>query len=199
MKCKICEKEFNNYRQLNGHMSIHKNGPRYNNRKKKLEKIAFCVECDKRFAYYSKSSMGKFCSTTCSNNHRISNTNRLVEEGKAANNFQIRRYFYSIGKNKCFVCDQKDEWNGKKLVLQVDHIDGNSDNNLIINLRLLCPNCHSQTDTFTSRNRKNTKRNKYLRRYKKELVGHSGIEPDQSKNVNLSPSHLARDPKLTGI
>jgi 5-methylcytosine-specific restriction endonuclease McrA len=50
--------------------------------------------------------------------------------------------------------------------MQVDHIDGNSNNNILSNLRILCPNCHSQTDTFAARNKKNTKRNRYLSVYK---------------------------------
>ena len=59
----------------------------------------------------------------------------------------------------------------KKLSLQLDHIDGDSDNNKLHNLRLLCPNCHSQTSTFGNagkgnRYKKITKRNSYLREYK---------------------------------
>lgn len=46
------------------------------------------------------------------------------------------------------------EWNGKEISLELDHIDGNSRNHLLANLRWLCPNCHSQTDTFRSKNRK---------------------------------------------
>lgn len=42
------------------------------------------------------------------------------------------------------------------LVLQLDHINGKRNDNRIENLRLLCPNCHSQTPTFTGRNRKTT-------------------------------------------
>ena len=44
------------------------------------------------------------------------------------------------------------EWNGKKIVMELDHIDGNNGNNSLDNLRLLCPNCHSQTSTFRGRN-----------------------------------------------
>jgi len=54
-------------------------------------------------------------------------------------------------KYECSVCSIK-EWNGSHLVLQVDHIDGDVFNNLLINLRMLCPNCHSQTSTFRGRN-----------------------------------------------
>ena len=55
---------------------------------------------------------------------------------------------------QCEQCGNTGEWNDKKLVLQLDHINGNHFDNRLENLRMLCPNCHSQTDTFTSRQRR---------------------------------------------
>ncbi len=50
---------------------------------------------------------------------------------------------------KCVGCGNTGEWNGKKLVLQIDHINGINTDNRISNLRFMCPNCHSQTETFS--------------------------------------------------
>lgn len=50
--------------------------------------------------------------------------------------------------NKCYKCGLGNIWNNEILILQLDHIDGNRKNNSLENLRILCPNCHSQTSTF---------------------------------------------------
>ena len=49
------------------------------------------------------------------------------------------------------------EWQGETIVLDLDHINGNNRDNRLVNLRYLCPNCHSQTDTFKGRNKNNGK------------------------------------------
>lgn len=54
---------------------------------------------------------------------------------------------------ECAICHNKGEWQGEKLVLQLDHINGQHFDHRKENLRFLCPNCHSQTHTFSGKNK----------------------------------------------
>lgn len=60
-------------------------------------------------------------------------------------------------QNKCYDCGQMPEWNNKSLSLQIDHKNGVSTDNRLENLQILCPNCHSQTETFGSKRFKKPK------------------------------------------
>jgi hypothetical protein len=64
------------------------------------------------------------------------------------------KYKKIIEKIKGYACQECNisEWNSKNICLELDHIDGNNKNNNTNNLRLLCPNCHSQTINFRGRN-----------------------------------------------
>lgn len=53
---------------------------------------------------------------------------------------------------ECSFCKVGPEWRGAPMVLDLDHIDGDRKNNELSNLRFLCKNCHSQTETYGSRN-----------------------------------------------
>ena len=54
---------------------------------------------------------------------------------------------------KCAFCGNTGEWYGKLLSLQLDHINGICNDHRIENLRFLCPNCHSTTETFAGKNK----------------------------------------------
>jgi hypothetical protein len=67
------------------------------------------------------------------------------------NKLRIRLIKEGIKKEECELCGIED-WLGKRLAFELDHVDGNSNNHLLNNLRIVCPNCHSQTETYRAKN-----------------------------------------------
>ena len=66
---------------------------------------------------------------------------------------KLKHHLLKIGiEHKCQICGLGPEWNKKSLTLQVDHINGDNSDHRLENLRFLCPNCHTQTDTFCWKN-----------------------------------------------
>ena len=88
--------------------------------------------------------------------HKFEINDILVQNSQYKNRVHLKNRLISEGllQYQCALCGNNGYWNGKKLVLQLDHINGINDDNRIDNLRLLCPNCHSQTQTFSGRNLK---------------------------------------------
>lgn len=160
--CPDCGKEFDSYRKLNGHKSIHRKGGRYSVSRRKKQDI-HCIECGKL------TDNPKFCSMECHQLHHKNITKKQIEEGAKLSEYRMRKYLVETKGMFCEECGIGDKWNDKPLVLQLDHIDGNSDNNILENLRLLCPNCHTQTETWCARNKKNSNRSKYARQWTKNI------------------------------
>lgn len=79
----------------------------------------------------------------------------LVLNSSFNNSAHLKRRLIKAGllEDKCSICGQLPFWNGKPLVLQLDHINGSNTDNRIENLRIVCGHCHSQTETFAGRNR----------------------------------------------
>lgn len=74
----------------------------------------------------------------------------------------LRKRLLVERNHTCEECGIGNMYNGKPLSLELDHIDGNNRNNCVGNLRILCPNCHSQTPTHRSKNIKYKRLNKVI-------------------------------------
>jgi hypothetical protein len=78
----------------------------------------------------------------------------LVENSPYQNRTSLKSRLLKEGIliNECYSCGI-DSWLDKPLSLQLDHKNGKNNDNTVDNLRLLCPNCHSQTETYAGKNK----------------------------------------------
>lgn len=115
-----------------------------------------CINCSLEVT--KANSKEKFCSIQCQQDFSLE---KSVSEGTAKPK-TLKRYLIKHYGNKCWVCKIED-WNKKPIVMELEHIDGNSQNNNLENLALICPNCHSQTPTYKNRNKGNGRHSRRIR------------------------------------
>ena len=119
-----------------------------NNVLRKKPSLNTCLSCKKKIGNKSK-----FCSVRCQKEYQYKSTILQWLDGiKPAGFGAVKRYLTETVGYKCSSCGIT-EYNGKPIVLELEHKDGNSSNTQINNLCFLCPNCHSQTPTYKNRNK----------------------------------------------
>lgn len=120
-------------------------------------KTIVCINCkEERTLTHSTTtkSPNKYCDQVCQAEYQLSNNllPRFIR-GEISNRRTLKRIIAHLYGNICTECGNAGIHNGKELKLQLDHKDGNAANDFPDNVRLLCPNCHSQTPTFTAKNK----------------------------------------------
>lgn len=123
-----------------------------------------CHYCGKENKFKGVQYANKYCNNDCSSKHLTEQHKQKWYDGsltKPIDRKTIYKYLAEDVGHKCSVCGISD-WMGQDLVLQVDHIDGNAGDNSPSNVRLICPNCHSQQDNWGGRNRGNGRKSRGL-------------------------------------
>lgn len=114
-----------------------------------------CKYCGNSFLNWSTNI---FCSQKCAILYKKEQYYKYYLENQE--NFQgqtsmgwIKCHLLKEQNNKCAICGMENSWNNKPLVFILDHINGRANDNTRNNLRLVCPNCDSQLDTYKSKNK----------------------------------------------
>lgn len=128
---------------------------------KGTSKKYYCLNCGKDITD-AQSTTHKYCSNKCQREYEYKQwVQQYKEDNSIAKSTKwgqipkfLRRYIFDKFDNKCCICGwSKVNPYTNTIPLEIDHIDGNSENNSENNLRLICPNCHSLTSTYRGANR----------------------------------------------
>jgi hypothetical protein len=149
--CLNCNKDTRNPKFCSRACSVTFNNTNNHWRDKTNRIVKKCLNCDAVCA-------NKYCSIICQ---------RMFEAKVSVNNntcssATIKRYLINTIGNVCSVC-RITEWNGKPIVMELEHINGDSSDNSLSNCCLICPNCHSQTPTYKGRNKGNGRHYRRMR------------------------------------
>ncbi len=129
------------------------------NNRKRIKNTSYCISCNEKLS----NSSTKYCSIVCQNNHRftlyISRWKIGLESGSRGINSKniskfVKRFLLEKYGKKCSKCSWSQINPTTNVVpLEINHIDGDSENNQEENLELICPNCHSLTSSFRNLNK----------------------------------------------
>lgn len=157
--CPVCKESFTaNYTEQT--TCSHKCSNSFFVRKQPRKKYT-CIVCEKESLAKTKGA-NKYCSNKCQQEFEYKNKTLInFNNGKIHTPKTLRNILAKERGNRCEICNIID-WKSSPISFQLDHIDGNAGNNLPSNLRLLCPNCHSQTESFAGKNRGNGRKSRGL-------------------------------------
>ena len=118
---------------------------------KKIKSKPDCLNCNKSL----KKNASKFCSPICFANYQWRTKKEIISlNGKVEGINQAKRYLKEMRGNSCEMCGTN-TWAGKPILLICDHVNGNSSNWDLKNLRLICSNCDATTPYYKNKNKGN--------------------------------------------
>ena len=126
-----------------------------------LKKIIKEYNLDETLLNQNRSNIYKNCAETTHIKSRFKTEDILNNKhpNYKSSKLLVRLINEGYKENKCECCGIT-QWLGKSIILQLHHKDGNHNNNNLDNLEILCPNCHSQTDTYGGKSSNKSKKSK---------------------------------------
>lgn len=163
-----------------------------------------CKICHSFITYRNKSNICISCKREITNQEKIKDWIKNGNTGNSVNSTIrncIRDYILKQQNFCCAICHISNKWNGKELKFILDHIDGDASNNYPYNLRLVCPNCDSQLDTYKSKNKKSSRNSNLIdKRCRKicqldkntmKIISTFQSITEASKQMNCNPSAIS--------
>lgn len=125
---------------------------------------AKCKRCNQECAR----PKGVYCTNACQRLFEWEQRkNAALQSGCFINVYNAKRYLLEIYGTTCNICGLM-EWNNQSMPVIIDHVNGNYQDHRIENIRLICPNCDAQTDTYKGKN-KGKGRHSRRKRYQEGL------------------------------
>jgi hypothetical protein len=153
--CSSCSSSYNNFLRPKKEITKKKRIRVFRERK-----IGVCENCHQEIIRKDGRTQAKYCSIQCQADFRMF---ERIENNKASTKtlklFLIRKHGEKC--MKCGWCEKNPISN--KVPIELEHKDGNSENNNLDNLELLCPNCHSLTSTYKALNKGNGRHKRRVR------------------------------------
>lgn len=158
-KCEYCGDEYKSLISENRLFCSQSCSTSSNNKKRK--DIKECLNCGEILDNNRK----KYCNHKCHREHERKVIFDKIENGDTTlHHKQYKKYLIHVYGEKCMECGwcEVNLYSGK-IPIELEHIDGDSENNSLDNLKLLCPNHHSLTSTYKALNSGNGRHNRRLR------------------------------------
>lgn len=135
---------------------------------RKIKEYGACIECNVPL----KRANRKFCSNKCQGSKKRRETFEKIEAGDTTlHEESYREYLINKYSSVCMECNwSKINIHTGKVPIQLEHIDGNSENNTLSNLKILCPNCHSLTPTWGGANKGRGRKKRQQKRKEKWTI-----------------------------